>query len=518
MYKKSLFGFSLLALATSGHTMSFNTPISKLNLPVMLSTEPPPPVKYFPPSTINVSALRTCGDADVVHFAENHQNFEYVPSDAPNFDVIMGYWIVADNATNIMPTKGNWYPIAYQKVPIATSEANRIYEGHFHPINHASTPNNLNVMGLIKPELLHLYELSKESFERTTKYRVFSAAFGCANPNGAEDLHPNKEFAPSPVQILHSLKKLKDEVDNFNLDNNSSNDIKIKITKNSSGANLFSDSVLPSPFSYELSDSGDAKLSGLAYDMFKNILGAPYPAQDKNYLEEMNKLSFRENLASFIGADKITYCNQMGLKSSNSETIYKELEAFPMNLSCKNLFHENAIQEKYDDLFSANRPALEKFNKAKRDLARLFLAAAAFQAVQENLNSPSRSTAGCHPKDGQYFVERLNSFPFKLSKPNGSAIYKFEASGSVQHPEFLFAINQYTRYYSHDVLGIWGQVTNVLQAPTSPAVYRDGQSMLLPNQPTPGDELTSESFSGSPININFKTKSVGGGCVGIPTC
>lgn len=519
MYKKSLFGFSLLALATSGHTMSFNTPISKLNLPVMLSTEPPPPVKYFPPSTINVSAVRTCGDGDVVHFAENHQNFEYVPSDAPDFDVIMGYWIVEDNATNIMPTKENWYPVAYKKVQIATSEANRIYEGHFHPINHASTPNSLNVMGLIKPELLHLYELSRESFERTKKYRVFSAAFGCANPNGAEDLVQGKAFAPSPVQILRSLEKLKVEVDNFNLDNITSNDIKIKITiKSPQDSQLFNDSVLPSPFSYELSNSG-VDLPQPAYGMFKRILDATYPADGEDYLLTMKSRDFNSDLDNFIGADKIAYCNAMGLSSDKLQKTYDNLEAFPMNLSCKNLFDGNGLQDKYNALFSTVRPTPDNFKKAKKDLARLFLMGAAFTAVQNELNqTTSRSTAGCHPKNGQYFVERLNSFPFKLSKPNGSAIYKFEASGSVQHPEFLFAINQYTRYYSHDVLGIWGQVTNVLQAPTSPAVYRDGQSMLLPNQPTPDRELTSESFSGSPININFKTKSVGGGCVGIPTC
>jgi hypothetical protein len=520
MYKKSLFGLSLLAITSAGHTMSFNTPISKLNLPVMLSTEPPPPVKYFPPSTINVSAVRTCGDGDVVHFAGNHPNFEYVPSDATQFDVIMGYWIVEENATNIMPTEGNWFPIAYKKVPIATSESNRIYEGHFHPINHASTPNTTNVMTLIRSELLHLYQLSTQSFERSKNYRVFSAAFGCANPDGAEDLDQGKAFAPSPVQILRSLEKLKVEVEDFNLDNINSNKIKIT-TKLAQDSQLFGGpTTQPSPFSFELSSSGDVELSGAAYEMFKAILGASYPA-GQDYQGEMNQLSFKDRLDNFIGTDKIDYCNAMGLKSHKTLKSYDNLEAFPMNLSCKNLFQGNSLLEKYNALFSATRPdTLDKFNTAKKDLARLFLTAAAFTAVQNELNKTSRSTAGCHPKinNGQNYVERLNSFPFKLSKPNGSPIYKFEASGPVQHPEYLFAINQYTRYYSHPVLGIWGQVTNVLQAPTSPQVYRDGQSMLLPNTPAPVDELTLESFSGSPININFKTRSVGGGCVGIPTC
>jgi hypothetical protein len=527
MYKKSLFGASLLVLASTGHAMSFNTPISKLNLPVMLSAEPPPPIKYFPPSTINVSAVRTCGDGDVARFATNHPNFEYLPAEVNEFDVIMGYWIVEDGG-NVMPNQQNWFPIAYQKVPIATSNAGRTYVGNFLPINHADIDDNLNVMKLLKPELLNLYKLSRESFESSKTYRVFSAAFGCYQPDGAGDLIKKSDssynFAPSPVEVVHSLKAIKNEVDSYNLGSNPE-DLKIKISLNSqANSNSLSLVGSPTPFKYDLSNTSGENLSGAAYDMFKKILAVPYPVDSADYNSIMSGLDFRADLASFLSMDKIAYCkDKMGLKSDKNSKSFDKFEPFPMNLSCKYLFQDNLLADKYAALFSPSaKPNEDGFKKAKKDLAKLFLTAAAFEAAQNyHQSNTTVSRAGCFPKaNGQIFVERLNSFPLKFSKPTGSTIYKFQATGSVQHPEYLFAIRQYTSYYSNPILGIWGQVVDVLQVPLDANIVRSGQSMKLPpSGADPAlDELKDESFSGSAINIDFMTRTVGGNCVGIPKC
>lgn len=515
---RNLHKLSLLAVLVSspGWTMTFSSTIKTFQPPITLGVEQPPAIKYTPPGTIAVTAKSYCGDGDVVHFAGENPSFDFVPNTTAAIDAIAGYWIVEDGATGnaLLPTAANWFPIAYQKIGLSGSGTST---SQFFSISQNIVPSNTNVMKLIRSDLVNLYSAAVDSFESNKSFKVFTAILSCSNPDGAENLITDNSgaYVPTPIELVHSLKEIRNEVNNaFNTTNFATilNNKKIKIDLKPANQRNLGEITSPKPYNFTLGNQGEA-ISGTLYDTYKNILEATYPAQDSDPTVEehtaiMQGLSWRASLQSGMSGDKIAYCNAQGANSDKNAKTYVAYEPFPLNLSCKNLFNINELSDSYAALFNpSSLPSPAAFATAQKDLAKRFFMAAVYQTAQNYFNTmPTNAKTGCFQKSGQpHLIHRITaSYPLNYGiVANGHYVISGNTPNHL-HPEQLFAISDYTRYFSNEVLAIWGQTApsqNTGDVKTRAINLPLGNKNELQLHP-----VDSGTFGGTSININFKAR------------
>lgn len=510
-----------LLLSTSAWTMSFKSNIQPLKLPLILSTEQPPSIKYTAPGKVNVTALRMCGDGDVAHFQNEHPDFDFVAHDLKKLDVVMGYWIVEENSSDILPSSSNFYPVVYQKINIAEKAAERVPEGKFFPITQDPISATSNGLDIMKSEMINLYGAAKQAYKADKTYRVMAGTFACVDPDESTELTENGSgtFTPSPVQTMHSLAQIPDEVNSafntMNLEKIVDDNKKIAIeAKAPNQRKLYQNGTNPEPYKYTLGSNG-VSLNAQLLDIGEKILQTALPEGDlAAYKAALEDVSYKSSLNGMTG-NELSFCNSVGATSDKDNKRFN-FELFPMNLSCKHLYGEgNALTNAYNALFNpGSKPDEGQFKNLKKALAKRFYIAAALEAAQKDHSDNGKVVhAGCFKKTNQKLIGRLvGSYPLKFVVDNGKYALKPNANNHI-HPESLFAISDYTRYFAHDVLAIWGQVTPGQGSSDSSQLKNDYGIKLPLNNPT---ELLSKpvdtSSFGSPININFKVRSVGGSC------
>lgn len=519
---------STLLLSTSAYSMRFSATINKLKLPVLMSTEQPPQIKYLAPGNINVTAKRMCGDGDVSQFSSSNPKFDFVPSEEAKLDVIVGYWIVEEGSLDINPNNSNWYPIAYKPVDIASSDSNLNQNGgRFLPFNHAPIGANVNGLTIIRSELVNLYKIAKESFQSSKNYRVYASALACVTPDESSEMVPEGtgSYAPSPVETINSLSSitnaaesaLSGSVINVIINNNK----KIKIDPKTATV-ATSDPANPKPYSFSFGNQGIDLESSNLYTLFKSIMNTEYPEAAKDVDEYKTALANIKSSISGYTNDKIKFCNDVGAVSNKTAKTYT-YEPFPMNLTCKNLYSDSALDIAYKALFQpAEKPSVEEFLVVKKNLAKRFLVAAGYEVSQKHLADKPVIRTGCFKKAGQNLIGRIvASYPFKFQFDSVNKRYALKTNPNNHlHPEYLFAISDYYRYFANDVLAIWGQVQQA-QGTTNISDIQSQNSIALPLSNR--DELEAKpvdntSFGGVPLNINFKVRSVGGNCNGTIYC
>lgn len=509
-----------LLLSTGAWSMSFKSNIQPLKLPLILSTEQPPSIKYTAPGKVNVTALRMCGDGDVAHFQSEHPDFDFVSHDLKKLDVVMGYWIVEDSSSDILPSSSNFYPVVYQKIDIAEKTADLNPEGKFFPITQDPISATSNGLDIMKSEMINLYGAAKQAYKADKVYRVMAGTFACVDPDESSELTVDGggSFTPSPVQTMHSLSQIpeivNDAFNTMNLDKIVDDNKKISIeTKAPNQRKLYQNGATPEPYKYTLGDSG-VSLNTQLLDLGEKILKADLPAGDlAAYKTAMEALPFSSALSGISGND-FSYCNSVGA-SANKDVKRFNFELFPMNLSCKHLYGGGALVSAYNALFNpGSKPDEGQFKNLKKDLAKRFYTAAALEAAQKDHSDNGKVVhSGCFKKTNQKLIGRLvGSYPLKFVVDGGKYALKPNTNNHI-HPESLFAISDYTNYFAHEVLAIWGQVTPG-QGSTDATTIKNSNGIKLPlnnNTELLSKPVDTSSF-GSPININFKVRSVGGSC------
>lgn len=500
-----LLGLSLLTLSTSAFSMQFTSTINKLKLPLLMSVEQPPAIKYVPPGSMYVTARRMCGDGDVAHFHAEHPNFDFVPSNQERLDVIIGYWVVKDGETSINPTKENWFPIAYSKVKIETSLTANSEIGRFLPFTHSPIGPSTNGLQIVRDELEKLHDVSSKRFENTTNYKTYASVISCVGPDDSQHITPEGqgEITPSPLDIVKSLDLI--VAGSFNEKTS-----KIKISINQSSKN----------YKFEIGETGH-DLSGKLFDTFKQIMEIKWtdPKDLDEYKKENSLINLAESLKGLSG-DKIDYCNKMGAQSHRQQKQYA-FELFPMNLSCKKLFSDSDLVNAFNALVNpTEKPDKNDFEIRQKKLAERFLIAAALEKAQEKLDDPTKIVkTGCFPRSGQRPIDRIvASYPLKFipKTVTGGLAYDLKANDyNHLHPESLFAIRDFATYFGADFRAIWGQVVPG-QAITQPQINSNYAISL--NWPVSGPNPLVSSFASVQLNINFKTRSVGGSCNGTIYC
>jgi hypothetical protein len=522
-FKLRYLTLSAILLSGSAYSMRFSATINRLKLPLVISTEQPPQIKYVPPGNLNVTAHRMCGDGDVAHFASVHPEFDFVPSDQAQLDVMIGYWVVEDGAIDISPSATNWYPMAYKKINIASSQANMDQNGgRFLPFTHAPIGAGVNGMLVARSELVNLYNVAKESFNVTKNYRVFAAALACVDPNESGEIvaEGSGTYTPSPVDTIGSLSGISAAAESVMSSSAPLNQIlntnkKIKIDGKTATS--------PQPYAYSFGNQG-ADLPLKLYSLFEAIMNTSYPATAANvdeYKAALDGSNYKTTVSAHTG-DKINFCNDVGADSSKTAKHY-DFEPFPLNMTCKYLYNGSDLQNAYTALFAPiEKPSLVEFENAQRNLAKRFLVAAGYEAAQKHLHKNAKVIrTGCFKKtgNGQNLIGRVvASYPFKFVVENGRFTLKANQHNHI-HPENLFAISDFNNYFSHEILAIWGQVTPS-QGSSDPNQLKNNGIYLPLSNPAQLDmyPVDNTSFSNVPLNINFKVRSVGGSCSGTIFC
>lgn len=529
------FPISLIFITLPTHAMKFSSTINQMKLPLLMSVEQPPQIKYVPPGQISLSARRFCGDGDVAHFASENPSFEFVPSDAPKLDVIVGYWIVESNNLNpLIPDQNNWYPIAYNKIDITGSNQATTQTVTLNRFNHL--PNTANGLTVIKNELKNVYSVARDSYLSSKSYNLYASVISCVGPDHSEEMDQTKPYKASPIEIINSLSNIESGLGNYLEDylksidekkNETSKLTKIKIIPINPQPDNF-----PKPYEYRFGDEGiEINGNGKLLEHFQNIMSISYPVDSDGkpltdiieFKKQLSNNSVKADIAGFDRPDKLSYCNRVGAMTNANVKTYTNLEPFIMNLTCKNLIKDLDLSYAFRDLFYPNEiPNKNLFDANKKNLARRFLVAAGYQSVQSHFNSSLNITrTGCLKKPNQSSsIHRIvASYPLKFKLENHQYALKAHPSNHL-HPESLFAIRDFGNYFNHDFLGIWGQV-QPNQGPTDITLIKDENSILLPlNDKSLFDthKLDDASFNGVPININFKVRSVGGSCNGTIYC
>lgn len=532
MRKFNYLSLSVLLVSSPAWSMKFSAPLNQLKLPVMLSTEQPPAIKYTPAGEIAVSALRMCGDGDVEHFASANTTFDFMPHDVHDLDVVLGYWVVEEGSTGnaLVPTQNNWFPVAYKKVPIAEKTGDLAYEGRFLPITHAKIGASANVMKLMKFDLMNLHTLAKNSFESNKNYRIYAGAFACNQPDGADDLvsesSSDYKYKASPVESLRSLEVgLPAAVDSMFggsmiimdlLDNK-----KLKIDLKSSVASRNVPSATPSPYEYDFAKHSGLDIEDKApqlYDIYEKIMKTHYPvaATDvDSYKTAIAGANWHSAVSGYTASDKIAYCNSVGAASNKDAKVYPNLEAFSLNLTCKNLYNGGALDTAFREIAQpSSKPTPSEFINLKKALAKRYFLAASFVTAQKKMDDTAVNVrSGCFKKPGQAnLIGRLiAAYPFNFVVEDEKYVIKANTNNHL-HPESLFALSDFTRYFASDATAIWGQVVpgqadaqvNELQSKSILLKLNDKTDLMK-------NRVEDSSFN-NPININFKVRSVGGSC------
>lgn len=516
---RNLNKLSLLAVLVSSPawTMSFSANVKHFQPPVTMAVEQPQAIKFTAAGAISVSATSYCGDGDVVSFAGSNPSFDFIPNSSTTMDAIAGYWIVEDGATGnaLLPTSSNWYPIAYKKVPLTGSGS---ANGHFFSISHNEVPTNKNVMKLISSDLINLYTAAKESFESKKKFKVFTAILSCVNPDGAANLITDGSgtYEPTPIELVHSLKEINKQVnDAFNptsLTKIVENNKKVKIELKDAGSRNLGNENSPKPYDFSLGNQGDP-ISGALYETYKNILGAPYPEKDESpspeeYTAKMVALGWHSAIKSGMTADKIAYCKAQGANSDKDTKTYSNLEPFPLNLSCKNLFNGADLIDSYNALFNpAAIPTEDEFKTAQKALAKRFLMAAVYQTAQAYFNTKNTvaTKSGCFQKSGQtHLINRIvASYPLNYGIVSNGHYVISGNTPNHRHPESMFAISDKNKYFVNDTLAIWGQ-TEINQ--NTGEVKKRAINLPLGDPELLLHPVDTGTFGVPAININFKAR------------
>lgn len=532
MRKFNYLSLSVLLVSSPAWSMKFSAPLNQLKLPVMLSTEQPPAIKYTPAGEISVSALRMCGDGDVERFSNDHTSFDFMPHEVHEMDVVVGYWVVEEGSSGnaLVPTQSNWFPVAYKKVPIAEKPAELVYEGRFLPTTHAKIATSANVMNLMKFDLMNLHTLAKSSFESKKNYRIYAGAFGCMDADGQDQIisetSSDYKYKASPVESLRSLESgLPAAVDSMfggsmilaDLLNNK----KLKIDLKSNVAGRMVPSAAPTPYDYEFGNHGidlkdeAPKLYGIYKKIMETDYPTPVPTDAAAYKAAMAGSDWYLEVSGYSAGDKINYCNSVGATSNKDAKVYQNLEAFSLNLACKNLYNVGGLDTAFKELAQPSTvPSPADFINLKKALAKRYFLAASFEAAQKDMDSKAEtSRVGCFKKPGQdkLIGRLLSAYPFHFEVVGEKYVIKSHITNHL-HPETLFAIRDFSRYFESDEIAIWGQVVpGQLEAQVhdlqnkSILLKLDNKTDLMKNK-------VEDSTFNNPININFKVRSVGGSC------
>jgi hypothetical protein len=507
----------LIALGTQcALAMTFKAQIQPLKLPRTLLMSQPAQVPDTVAGDLSVGLMRMCGDGDVANFSKEHPSFDFVPQTTTKLDVITGYWITDAEDKNPVPTKENFYPVAYVKdLAIANTSAAVKFADTTLPINHAlSTPiNGLKVLSI---DMINVYRNATRAFGANKSYRLYAGTFTCMNVDDGAALvskeNSDYKFNPSPVEITHVFThplglKAKAETEAVN---SGSDKMRMSVSTQPSTDSLYTmepDEVgVRFPYQFKFESSGDISLSGTeSFELYKKVMAYSLPkiedapssstadpkepasAADKiKYYNE--KINGMKNAFGVVpgtsDSAKISYCKGLGLDVSTEKSTYK-WEAFPMNASCKFLHNDSDLSEAYTDMFREVSsltviPDEAKFSSYKRNLAKRFYAANAIEVAQKNLNNSSAlklSHANCFNSGSNPIIGRVvGSYPLHFTPDSSGARFTIlpNANNHV-HPEPLFALSDWKQYSASDVHGIWGQV---IQSTPTYAPVVDGDSTL----------------------------------------
>lgn len=230
----------------------------------------------------------------------------------------------------------------------------------------------------------------------------------------------------------------------------------------------------------------------------------------------MSEESWFSDLSGYTGSDKIAFCNEVGATSNKTTKVYSNLEAFSVNLTCKNLYGNNALDSSYKDLATpASKPSAADFINLKKNLAKRLFLAASFEAAQSTLDASAVvARSGCFKKSGQNMIGRvMASYPFSFNY--NSTTHKtliFAHQGNHLHPESLFALSDFNRYFTSDATAIWGQVVPAQAEDKMTELRSKHIEMKLNDKADLSNKKLEDATFNAPININFKVRSVGGSC------
>lgn len=536
---------ALSSLAASA--MSFKAQIQPLKLPLMISTSQPPKVKFTPPGEIAIGLMRMCGDGDVANFEDENPQFNFVPQSVNEMHVMIGYWVVPTDATNFVPTPANFYPIGYRKNPIAEDENSIQYQGKFLPMNKSFSPGP-NGLNLLATEILNLQKIAKESYGSDKDFRIFAGASTCINPSNASTLvdaptggFSDSDYKPSPVEILHTLTttsnghlysvaetaaaELGDS--NFNPNSFKNQFKKVKASKGGVSQSIYTGNtsyyapVNNKPYSYEIGNGQGTEIKDSIMNLVIEIANLQPPTltatsdADKlvEYTNTMKALTIYNKISSI---DSFSDCkNDVNLNLNLDGVAGKyNWEPFPMNLSCKYLLNGNELANKVKALFEpTSLPDAGAFKNLQVDIAKRFFIGGVYEAAQAELQaSVVIERPNCFNTSGvQKVIHRLvGSYPFEFKRILSTKTYQINASPHNHvHPEPLFALVDYTRYFNEDVWGVWGQVLPAGQT-VDPAAW--GMTFPIKTQDWNDHKIEDSTFNGVPINIKFNIRSVGGTC------
>lgn len=558
---KKLLIASLALSSLSASAMSFKAQMQPLKLPLMISTSQPPKVKFTPPGEMSIGLQRMCGDGDVADFSNDHPDFDFVPQSTTQLDVIIGYWVVEEGA-DFVPNSNNFYPVGYRKSPIAESSSSVVYNGNFIPMNKSFSPGP-NGVNIIATDIINLRNIAQRSMGSAKNYRIFAGASTCLNPTDSAALAtpgtPGFTFTPSPVEIGHVLShedsssstapglvyeaekavssldtSTSSKVDKFAKDNDHvSYQIGMKGSTPDTiykGGGTGYDATTQKPFEFNVGKSGgadiEAKASG-AWSAFKDIANLDYPdlsalpptATDADKLAEYKNKLNAASISSKLSAstsNELSYCASFNLNTNSNAPQYK-WEAFPMNLSCKFLFKGSALVTAFSALYNpSSLPSQSVFEDLKRNLAARFYVAAVFEAVQKTMHADSGikiERASCYNKpSGKPMIYSLvGSYPFQFQL-SAKHWQVNPLSLTHHHPEPLFALSDFQRYFDSDKVGVFGQVLDPAAAQNIQAQDWGISFPVKDKSEWINNDVDSATFNSSPINIYFRIRSIGGSC------
>lgn len=559
---KKINALTLILLGLNASTamgMNFKSYIQPLKLPYQISTSQPPVLKFTAPGEMSVGLLRACGDGDVAHFASAHRDFDFAPHapELKELDVTIGYWVVPEGEEPL-PTSKNFFTIARKKAPIAEQRIEVINDGVFRPeshnylygtpvfkdgeakagkgFSHTSTSADQNGMALLAVDLINLHAVAKRSFGVRKNYRVYAGAFACL-PDNDKTFHKTSEYAPSAIETNHVLsnpdegllKDVKSALDNLSVE---SSELVDEFTKkygkiqykSSEEESIYSKAYLATsqkPYQFLFSDRGSVELKSAnsSWKAFIDIAKLKYPVIDPTETDPMGKykaaLKSSDLFSKFktMNRDELSACQEMGLKTSSSDTLYK-WESLPLNLSCKYFHNGNDLSNAFKALFHPGSvPSESAFHALKKDLASRFYVAAAFESVQRKMEEDSKVIVGrskCFDKS-PLIKKVLSSFPFEFKRDEATRTYSINGEHKNIHPEPLFALIDFKDYLKDDKVAVWGQLLGSKLDKFEPKKW----SILIPlgNQKQLEDhEINKETFSKNSINIMLRIRSVGGSC------
>ena len=502
----SVVAAGLLLTFSSAWALNFKTSIQQINLPATSVKKVP---KSDPPAATGVLKLAgkmVCGDGDVADYSSEHPQVDFVRGPAGpatvnaqdidptsnwmQFEVsgtthvptIIGYWITEEDSIEPLPTNYNWHPVAKFDLPASTSGDMQI-SGAF-PINQA-IGGGVNSLELLRNELDAVRTIGVNSYAHTKNYRIHAGIFSClapidANPSGITP-GTSSDYLPTDAEIGSSLVKsdstsVLQDFDTLNWSDNANvvsfvNEFqKVALHKEKTASFAQTGGTSGKPISYRLSKTGDAELSNRVISVATSLANLAYPtiaADDatplttyKNTIKPLvDGIVPSSALAS---GDRLSGCASfLDLQTSSSSPRYR-WESFAMNLSCRALLGwngQNDLRDAYDDIVApTSLPSASDFQNLKKSLMRVVYFAGVIEATQNYMQTASSFTAprpSCFPSNGLYVNKLIASYPLRFNYAGSE--YKLDNTPRHQHPEPLFALNNYRYYHSSNINAVYCQ-------------------------------------------------------------